>query len=493
MRLGHPQGAEGQTLTIDGLTLEATPGRRLERVRLAATARSSREQPLVLRIPVEAEVQQVTIDGQDRPARPEKGELRVTVPAGAHTLEVRWQQSRGMGVFYGAPRVALSSPAVNVTQQVTIPPDRWLLATRGPAWGPAVLFWPYLVFLLAVALGLGRLPASPFTSAQWVLLGLGLSVLPALAALVVAAFVFALALRGPKAAPATAWAFDGLQLLLVAWGLVSLGLLYVAIHQGLLFRPDMQVAGNGSTRHRPPLVRRPRDRRDAAGRRPEPAPLGLPRRDAPLGPVARRRLSSAPSARRGAPSPRAASGGRSCAGVRPSPVPPARPRREAAQRGRRASEAMRPCPGLLESASPCERSSPRVRGGPRPPARSERRGAAPGRSGPAHHGPGRGPRPGGERHRRAAPEAALQDARWRSRSWTAPPPARTSSRHRRRGAGGGAGTRATPGSTSASSPRRPTSSPRSSTSRRRTSSATTSPAARPSACSTTSRSWKSAR
>ena len=105
-----------------------------------------------------------------------------------------------MGVFYGLPRVSFSSPAVNVTQQLTLPPERWLLATRGPAWGPAVLFWPYLVFLLAVALGLGRIPASPLTSAQWVLLGLGLSVLPALAALVVAAFVFALALRGQAAA-----------------------------------------------------------------------------------------------------------------------------------------------------------------------------------------------------------------------------------------------------------------------------------------------------
>ena len=103
-----------------------------------------------------------------------------------------------MGVFYGMPRVSFSSPAVNVTQQLTLPPERWLLATRGPAWGPAVLFWPYLVFLLAVALGLGRIPASPLTSSQWVLLGLGLSVLPALAALVVAAFVFALALRGRR-------------------------------------------------------------------------------------------------------------------------------------------------------------------------------------------------------------------------------------------------------------------------------------------------------
>lgn len=244
--LAHPQGVEGQTLTIDDVTLEATPGRRLERVRLLATARSSREQPLVLRLPKEAEVQQVTVDGQDRPARPESGELRLTVPAGRHTVEVRWQQSRGMGVWYGLPRVSLSSPAVNVTQQLTLPPERWLLVTRGPAWGPAVLFWPYLVFLLAVAFALGRIPTSPLTSAQWILLGLGLSVLPAVAALIVSAFVFALALRG-RQQPPNAWAFNGLQLLIAGWAVVSLGLLYVAIHQGLLFRPDMQVAGGGST------------------------------------------------------------------------------------------------------------------------------------------------------------------------------------------------------------------------------------------------------
>jgi hypothetical protein len=191
-------------------------------------------------------VQQVSIDGDDRPSRPEGGELRLAVPAGRHTVELRWQQARGMGMLYRMPRVSFSTPAVDVTQQLTIPPERWLLATSGPAWGPAVLFWPYLVFLLAVALALGRLPASPLTSAQWVLLGLGVSVLPALAALVVAAFAFALAERGRRR-PANAWAFDGLQLLLAAWALVSLGLLYVAIHQGLLFRPDMQVAGGGST------------------------------------------------------------------------------------------------------------------------------------------------------------------------------------------------------------------------------------------------------
>jgi len=135
---------------------------------------------------------------------------------------------------------------VNVTQQLTLPPERWLVAVRGPAWGPAVLFWSYLVFLLAVALGLGRIPASPLTSLQWILLGLGLSVLPATEALVVAAFVFALALRG-KQPPQSALAFDLVQLVLLVWAALSLVLLYGAIQQGLLFRPDMQVAGNGSS------------------------------------------------------------------------------------------------------------------------------------------------------------------------------------------------------------------------------------------------------
>jgi hypothetical protein len=244
--LSHPEGVEGQTLTLDSVALEASPGTRLERAQITLTARSSREQPLVLRLPKEAELQLVTLDGRERPARAEGGELRVTVPAGTHAIEVRWQQPRGIGLFYALPRVALSIPAVNLTQQVTLPPNRWLLAARGPAWGPAVLFWAYLAFVIAVAMLLGRVPQSPLRTRDWVLLGLGLSQLPATGALVVVGFVFALAWRARQPLQNDA-AFDLAQIGLAVWALVSLGLLYTAIQQGLLFAPDMQVAGNGST------------------------------------------------------------------------------------------------------------------------------------------------------------------------------------------------------------------------------------------------------
>jgi hypothetical protein len=244
--LARPQGVEGQTLTLDSVSLSASPGTRVERAVLSITARSSREQPLHVRLPADAEVQQVRLDGSERPVRPEKGDLRVSVPAGVHRLEVAWQQPRGMGLAYALPRVGLSGPAVNVTQHLALPPSRWLLVTWGPAWGPAVLFWPYLVFLLAVAAALGRLRASPLSSVQWALLGLGLSQVPALAALVVAGFVLALALRRERPSHG-AFAFDLAQLGLVAWAVVSLAILYSAIHTGLLFHPDLQVAGNGSS------------------------------------------------------------------------------------------------------------------------------------------------------------------------------------------------------------------------------------------------------
>ena len=240
-----------------------------------------------------AEVQQVTVDGQDRPARPEQGELRVTVPAGRHTLQVRWQQSRGCGSSTVCPREPLGA-AVNVTQHVTLPPERWLLATRGPAWGPAVLFWPYLVFLLAVALALGRNPREPPHER---------AVGPARPRPQRAPGACGPDRGGLRVRPrparqrarfGTLVAFNLVQVCLAAWALVSLGLLYVAIHQGLLFRPDMQVAGGGST---DTLLRWYADRVPGRPRRgrSQPAPLGVPRRDVAVGPVAR----GGPRARRG--------------------------------------------------------------------------------------------------------------------------------------------------------------------------------------------------
>jgi hypothetical protein len=75
---------------------------------------------------------------------------------------------------------------------------------------------------------------------------LGLSQISALGASIVAGFFLALAWRQRRPIK-RAIAFDALQVGLVIWALVTASLLYQAIETGLLFHPDMQVAGNGSS------------------------------------------------------------------------------------------------------------------------------------------------------------------------------------------------------------------------------------------------------
>jgi hypothetical protein len=200
----------------------------------------------VLGVPADVEVQSLTVDGANRPARAENGQVRLTVPAGRHAVVLTWQQPRGMGLLYRVPTVTLGKPAVNVSVVMNVPDNRWLLLVHGPSWGPSILFWGYLLVVVAAAWALSRIPGSPLAAREWVLLGLGLSQVDAVVALVVAGFLLALAWRCRRP-PARDVVFDLLQLVLAGWALATLACLYGTVHQGLLVTPDMQVAGNGST------------------------------------------------------------------------------------------------------------------------------------------------------------------------------------------------------------------------------------------------------
>jgi hypothetical protein len=242
----HPEGLPGQTLTIERVELDLEPGRRLERASLSLQVRSSREESVNLGLPEGVEVQEVTLDETQRPSRPVDGNLRVALPSGSHRVAVSWKQERGLGLSYALPRVDISGPAANIHLSVALPQGRWVLGTLGPDWGPAVLFWAYLLFALGVALVLGRIPHSPLTSRQWVLLALGLSQLSATAAAFVVGLFFVLSWR-QRHPQGKAWTFDLLQLALLAWIFVASIFLYKAIEAGLLNPPDMQIAGNGSS------------------------------------------------------------------------------------------------------------------------------------------------------------------------------------------------------------------------------------------------------
>ena len=130
-----------------------------------------------------------------------------------------------------------------------MPQNRWTILTGGPRLGPAVLFWSYLVVVILAALALKRIDLAPLKTHQWLLLGLGLTQVPPITALVVVGWLLALGLRKEKTPPDKWLPFNAVQFLLVIWTLAALAGLYEAVERGLLGTPDMQIAGNQSTRY----------------------------------------------------------------------------------------------------------------------------------------------------------------------------------------------------------------------------------------------------
>jgi hypothetical protein len=248
LAFARPEAAEGQSVTIDRATLLLRPGVRMLEATLETTIRASSGGAQELVLPAEARVQSLTVDGQVRPVQLEDGRLRLTLAPGSQSVFVVWQQPTGLSAVLAAPHVRLGAAAVNARVEITMPDDRWILWTGGPSWGAAVLFWPYLLLVLIVAWLLARTKKTQVAFHDWALLGLGLTQIPAWAALIVVGWFFAIAWRA-RTPEMTAWWFDIRQLALVGFTFAALVTLYAAVHVGLLLDPEMEIfSPNGSER-----------------------------------------------------------------------------------------------------------------------------------------------------------------------------------------------------------------------------------------------------
>jgi hypothetical protein len=243
--VSRPEPAAGQSLTIDAADLELTPGARMQKASLELRVRSSRGATQALTLPPGARVQQLSIDGQERSVHVEGRTLAVTLGPGTHAVKLQWQERTGMELVQRGPELRLGAAAANASVRVHVPDDRWLLWLSGPSWGPAILFWGYLLVVLGAAIALGRVRHSPLRTYQWMLLGFGLTQVPAPASLCIVGWFFAMAYRA-RMPEQSRWPHNLVQLGLVGWTLAALGCLYFAVQTGLLVRPDMQVMGANS-------------------------------------------------------------------------------------------------------------------------------------------------------------------------------------------------------------------------------------------------------
>ncbi|MGQ0801079.1 MAG: hypothetical protein ACT4NL_13355 [Pseudomarimonas sp.] len=247
--LSRPAAVAGSSLAFDQVTLAMAQGSRARSTTLTAELRSTRGGQHAITLPEDAELISVSINGQTRALRLEKGQLRVPVLPGPQSLVLSWRRPIEVGFSLGGDTVDLGAPVANLRTQLSSDDDRWLLAAGGSGIGPAVLYWGQLLVMLLIAAGLARLATgTPLRFHHWLLLGLGFSTVSWIAAGVVVAWLLLLAWRQRKAG----WivghpVFPLVQLLLVLASVIAMLALLSAIPYGLLGSPDMQISGNGSS------------------------------------------------------------------------------------------------------------------------------------------------------------------------------------------------------------------------------------------------------
>ena len=247
LRITRPQAVEGATLAFDGVELKAEIGKRSTSASLELRYRSTQGGRHVLRLPEDARVSSVTVDGRSIPIRPQNGELPISLSPGSYVLDIDWQSDTGVAVRSSAPAVDVGNPASNIRTQLTLPADRWSLYAFGPGIGPAILFWSELLVFVVLAVLLGRLSYSPLKTQEWLLLGLGLSTFSWGVLLLFAAWMFVMRWRSSWQGAVSRVNFNTIQLTLAVLSAIALVCLVSAIPFGLLASPDMRVQGLSSS------------------------------------------------------------------------------------------------------------------------------------------------------------------------------------------------------------------------------------------------------
>ena len=206
-----------QTLTIDDSALTIKPGKRATEASLKLQLRSSQGGEQALTLPEQAELQGVFIDGRPQPIRQEGRQVTLPLTPGKREIDLSWMTPQGVVSLYHTPLVNLGTASVNGRIHLEMPGDRWVLFAGGPRLGPAVLFWGVLLLLVPIAFGLGWSALTPLKFHHWLLLGIGLTQLEAVNALVVVGWLLALGVRSWLTLDDRDWAFNFMQIGLAIW------------------------------------------------------------------------------------------------------------------------------------------------------------------------------------------------------------------------------------------------------------------------------------
>ncbi len=190
LHLVKPPAAKGMSTTIDQAVLRLTPGETTTEASLAIDMRTSTGGTQIIALPDGARVEEVLVNGRGQPS-PDAASLRIPLAPGPSSIRIGFKLNAGRGLLYRAPAIDLGAEATNARVEIANAHDRTVLWAGGGAWGPVVLVWPLMLLLGAIGLAASRLPGSPLTPRQWLVLAPGLTQAPAIVGAIVVAWIFA--------------------------------------------------------------------------------------------------------------------------------------------------------------------------------------------------------------------------------------------------------------------------------------------------------------
>ncbi len=250
--LARPAAVPGAPLAYDRVDLVTHHQGRWNLYELDAAPRPTLSGLYPLTLGSGAELLEVRYNDRPLDLALEDGVLEVPMQAGgndaggAQHLRLAWRQSATRSWQVSTPAVDLHAPAANIGLEIAHEGrPRWILWASGPQLGPAVRFWSLLLGVVLIALLLAKSKLAPLGFHHWLILGLGFTAVGGFGFWIVAAWLIALGWRArwSPASSAGYWQRALVQSALALLTLVALGVLFIAIEDGLLAAPDMHIAG----------------------------------------------------------------------------------------------------------------------------------------------------------------------------------------------------------------------------------------------------------
>ncbi len=249
LTFSQPNAISGDTVTVQRAAHATSLGGRQRTSTLKLDVECSLGGDFVIELEPNAEITSLNLAGQAIPVRRDGRQLIVPARPGRQSIELAWRTAVSMQPLATVGRVQLPVPGANVTTALQVPESRWILWANGPRRGPAVRFWTILVCAIVAAWILGANRRFPLGRGEWVLLAIGLTQVQIAAAMIVVLWFFMLNRRAHlDVEPLAGWRFNLLQIGLVLLTLLTLGILIVAVGEGLLGNPEMFIIGNNSSR-----------------------------------------------------------------------------------------------------------------------------------------------------------------------------------------------------------------------------------------------------